>query len=56
MELATYWKISHRTLERWRWLGKGPIFMKLGGRILYSIQEVEAFEQAQRRQSTSGKE
>ena len=31
VELAKRWDISPRTLERWRWLGEGPPFLKLGG-------------------------
>jgi hypothetical protein len=27
--------MSERTLERWRWLGQGPRFLKLGGRVAY---------------------
>lgn len=34
-ELADRWTISHRTLERWRWAGEGPAYMKLGGRVVY---------------------
>ena len=34
-ELARRWTISHRTLERWRWAGEGPAYMKLGGRVVY---------------------
>jgi hypothetical protein len=52
IELARRWKLSPRTLERWRWLGQGPRFMKLGGRVAYRIQDVEAFEAEQLRQVT----
>jgi hypothetical protein len=52
IELSRRWKVSPRTLERWRWLGQGPRFMKLGGRITYRIQDVEAFEAEQLRQVT----
>lgn len=38
---------SHRTLERWRYSGQGPAFLKLGGRVLYRLADVEAFEQSQ---------
>jgi hypothetical protein len=48
-DLAARWRMSVRTLERWRWLGQGPAFLKLGGRIVYRLDDVEAFEQAQRR-------
>ena len=52
IELSRRWKVSPRTLERWRWLGQGPRFMKLGGRVAYRIQDVEAFEAAQLREIT----
>lgn len=45
-ELAARWKISPRTLERWRWIGHGPRFLKIGGRVIYRIEDVEAFERA----------
>lgn len=51
-ELAERWAISGRTLERWRWLGEGPVFMKLGGRVVYHLDDVEAFEERQRRTQT----
>ena len=51
-DLARRWSMSERTLERWRWLGQGPRFMKLGGRVAYRIQDVEAFEAEQLRQIT----
>ena len=43
-ELADRWTISHRTLERWRWAGEGPAYMKIGGRVVYRIADIEAFE------------
>lgn len=45
IDLARRWKLSHRTLERWRYTGQGPAFLKLGGRVLYRREDVEAFEQ-----------
>lgn len=44
IELAARWKISHRTLERWRWAQEGPRYLKLGGRVIYRLSDVEAFE------------
>lgn len=37
-------RIAVRTLSNWRCLGTGPKFVKLGGRILYPLAEVEAWE------------
>jgi hypothetical protein len=42
--LARRWSVSPRTLERWRWLGQGPSYLKVGGRVLYRLEDVEAFE------------
>ena len=57
-ELARRWRLSPRTLERWRWLGQGPSFLKLGGRVAYRIEDIEAFATARRaccmRRSSSG--
>ena len=48
-ELAARWRISPRTLERWRWAGDGLRFTKVGGRVLYSLKDIEAYEAAQTR-------
>jgi predicted site-specific integrase-resolvase len=53
VELAARWKISPRTLERWRWTGEGPRYLKIGGRVVYRLEDVEAFEQSQLRASTA---
>lgn len=53
VELARRWKLSPRTLERWRWLGQGPRHLKIGGRVVYRLEDVEAFEAGSVRTSTS---
>ena len=53
VELARRWKLSPRTLERWRWLGQGPQHVKVGGRVVYRLEDVEAFETNNVRTSTS---
>jgi hypothetical protein len=45
-DLADRWRMSPRTLERWRWEGRGPHYLKLGNRIAYRIEDVEAYEAA----------
>ena len=49
VELSRRWSLSPRTLERWRWLHQGPEYLKIGGRVVYRLDDVEAFEAAQRR-------
>ena len=52
-ELAARWGISARSLERWRWAGLGPAFLKLGGRVVYRQADIEAYEAENLRGSTS---
>jgi hypothetical protein len=52
-ELALRWRKSMRTLDRWRSQRCGPTWFRLGGRILYRLADVEAFEKAHR-QGASG--
>ena len=49
IELAARLNISPRTLERWRWTGEGPRFMKVGGRVVYRLEDVEGYEDSQLR-------
>jgi len=51
IQLSRRWSMSPRTLERWRWLGQGPAYLKVGGAIRYRIEDVEAYEQARLRGS-----
>jgi len=46
VDLARRWALSPRTLERWRWLGVGPCYLKVGGRVLYRLEDIEAYEAA----------
>ena len=52
-ELAERWRLSEATLERWRSEGLGPQYLKLQGRVLYRLAEVEAYERTCLRASTS---
>lgn len=53
-ELHERWKrrVAIRTLSNWRSLGIGPKFTKIGGRILYRLDEVEAWERSRTTDST----
>jgi hypothetical protein len=44
IELSRRWSISPRTLERWRWLGLGPRYLKIVGRVVYRLEDIEVFE------------
>lgn len=49
--LAHRWRISPRTLEGWRLRKQGPPFLKVGGKVLYRLTDIEAYEQAQLRRA-----
>ena len=51
-DVARRWGISHRTLERWRVVGGGPRFVKIGAHALYRLRDVEAYEADRVRSST----
>ncbi|MBS8228337.1 DNA-binding protein [Vannielia litorea] len=44
-ELARHWRVTPRTLQRWREASEGPHWLKIGGRILYPRSGVLAFEE-----------
>lgn len=52
--LAERWRVSKRTLEQWRWQGKGPRYLKIGGRVVYRAKDIEAFETANLHLNTVG--
>ena len=52
-ELAARFRVSPRTLERWRWLKTGPNYTKLGGRVVYALADVETYERRRRAETHS---
>lgn len=51
-QLALRWDLSVRTLQQWRRLGIGPVYLKLGNRVSYRREDIERYErQALRRGS-----
>ena len=52
-QLADRWGVSEATLERWRSEGLGPVFLKIHGRVLYRIEDVESYEAECLRKCTS---
>lgn len=52
-QLARRWGLSPRTLERWRWIGTGPAFLKIGGRVAYRVEDIEAWETQRLRTRTT---
>ena len=42
--LAKRWGLSVKTLQRWRYNGVGPDYLKMNGSVLYPLAEAERFE------------
>jgi len=55
-DAAARWLISPRTVERWRQQRVGPRYLKLGGRVLYRLSDIEAWELSRLRSSTKDAE
>lgn len=50
---AAFVGVSPRTLQKWRVVGGGPLFLKLGRSVRYAVADLEAFLSQRRRRSTS---
>ncbi len=44
-DLANRWNKSVHTIERYRCEGTGPIYMKIGGEVMYRLKDIEKFEE-----------
>jgi predicted DNA-binding transcriptional regulator AlpA len=52
-EAARFLGLSGRTLEKHRTYGTGPIYRKLGGRVVYSLDDLKAWVDRGAKTSTS---
>jgi transposase-like protein len=58
-ELAARWGVSAQTLRNWRAAGQGPPFFQPtgpGGKTLYKLLDVEAWEQVNTRSVVGARE
>ena len=44
--LADRWVCSVARLQRWRAVGEGPPYLKIVGRVLHRLKDIEAYEEA----------
>jgi hypothetical protein len=51
-ELAERWRMTTRTLERWRAERYGPAWHYIGGKVLYLLADVQAYEDRHRRKGS----
>jgi predicted DNA-binding transcriptional regulator AlpA len=52
-EAADRLRLKKKTLQRWRWQGSGPAFVKLGSAVRYCEDEISRFIDDRRTNSTS---
>lgn len=52
-EAADYLRSNARTLERWRVVGSGPRFCKIGRVVRYHLEDLDQFVAQQRREHTT---
>jgi excisionase family DNA binding protein len=52
-EAAEYTNFSRRTLQKWRVVGGGPKYLKIGRAVRYRVEDLDAFLGAGVRRNTS---
>ena len=52
-EAARFLGLSDRTLEKHRSYGTGPVYRKIGGRVVYSVDDLRAWADLGTKYSTS---
>lgn len=55
-EVARLLGVKTKTLEKWRWVGEGPPYVKVNGHLVrYELDDVEAWLNSQRRPDHGGR-
>ena len=52
-EAARFLGLSRRTLAKYRVVGGGPVYVKLGRRVVYALGDLQDWANRRRRDSTS---
>ena len=52
-DAARFLRLSGRTLEKHRTYGTGPAYRKLGGRVVYALEDLKAWAERGAKTSTS---
>ena len=55
IELANYWGIKTTTLQKWRSIGVGPTYVKIGAKVLHPIKAIKEYENGRMFQGTGKK-
>ncbi len=52
-EAGSFLGLSGRTLEKHRLYGSGPVYRKIGGRVVYAVEDLQAWADQARQTSTA---
>lgn len=52
-EAARFLGLSGRTLEKHRYFGTGPVYRRIGGRVVYSVDDLRGWADLGTKHSTS---
>jgi hypothetical protein len=52
-EAGLFLGLSGRTLEKHRLYGSGPVYRKIGGRVVYAVEDLQAWADRARQTSTA---
>ena len=55
-EAAKLLSVAPRTLQYWRWAGRGPAFVKIGGAVRYHRRDLDDFVSRGRREPSAASE
>jgi predicted site-specific integrase-resolvase len=54
-QLADMWGVKKATVQQWRTLGTGPVYIKLGRRVIYRKTDIINYERRRTYQGTGEK-
>ena len=54
-ETAEFLRVSSSTLRNWRWKGEGPDGYKVGGRVVFAVEDIERWLLSRRDPIRDGK-
>ncbi len=54
-ELAEHWNVKRNTLQKWRSSGCGPLYLKIGGKVVYMTAMINEYEKNRTYRGTAEK-
>lgn len=54
-ELSAHWRVTVDTLQKWRMNNIGPVYIKIGGHIMYTRNAIKQYERQRMFHGTSSR-